>query len=108
MPGLSVISGEEFAAATGSGWTLAPADFDGMLDIARLVVSSVESEASYRTKSGRTEPKGTFRPWRPEGIFVAYAVSTSGTISISGTSTRPLSVMRISGMTESGMRLKPM
>jgi len=34
--------------------------------------------------------------------------SNNGAISISGTSTRPLSVIRISGMTESGMRLKPM
>ena len=35
------------------------------------------------------------------------AISNSGWIVISGTSTRPLSVMRTSGMTESGMRLKP-
>jgi len=34
--------------------------------------------------------------------------SNSGTSVIAGTSTRPLSVMRISGMTESGIRLKPM
>ena len=38
----------------------------------------------------------------------AQAASNSGVIVISGTSTSPLSVMRISGITESGIRLKPM
>jgi hypothetical protein len=35
------------------------------------------------------------------------AYSNSGASSICGTSTRPLSVMRISGMTDNGIRLKP-
>lgn len=50
------------------------------------------------------------REWIQEhprgGLEVVY--SNSGASSICGTSTRPLSVMRISGMTDSGIRLKPM
>jgi len=40
--------------------------------------------------------------------LVYSAASNNGTWVISGTSTMPLSVMRISGMTDSGIRLKPM
>ena len=44
---------------------------------------------------------------RPSDV-TPYAASNSGTWRISGTSTSPLSVIRICGITESGIRLKPM
>ncbi len=44
----------------------------------------------------------------PAGRAPAQAPSNSGTIRIPGTVTSPLSVIRISGMTDRGMRLKPM
>lgn len=74
--------------------------------------------------SARAKPLRSFRarPIRPDRRMRAAAAvkvfdrharrptlahSNSGVSSICGTSTRPLSVMRISGITDSGIRLKP-
>ena len=53
------------------------------------------------------------RTFSPKGRRTFFGKSSgchikSGSSSICGTSTRPLSVIRISGMTDSGIRLNPM
>ena len=65
---------------------------------------SQETEASDLDQRRRAADQGEGYLCRHGFI---HAGSNSGTCFIAGTSTRPLSVMRISGMTESGIRLKP-
>ncbi len=76
----------------------------------RRAASRVAAEAAG-TLPGRSPCRIRFaaRPPRAEAHSAASRPSSNGgTIVIWGTSTSPMSVMRISGITESGMRLKPM
>ena len=77
-----------------------------------IILSSSAKAEDLRTRRVFREVSGAQSPAVagdriPEQASYS-AASNSGTWVISGTSTMPLSVMRISGMTDSGIRLKPM